>query len=260
MITSAANSHVKLMRSLGSRKTRNAERAFLVEGRRLVEDAIGSGVQLQSLLIREDISSGWVSQLGIDPVIVHVVESSVFNASSELEHSQGVAAICHLPGAFGPEAFTGNALLIIDQVRDPGNMGTILRSGAAAGIGAVLVTPGSVDPYAPKVVRSGMGAHFRLNIGVHDDTWSNVIRESAMAVVLADMKGDCDYDVFDWTQSFTVVVGGETEAFSPVLVELEHVTVRIPMARNVESLNAGVAGSILMFEAARQRRNQVGPG
>lgn len=246
------------MRSLARRKTRQAERAFLVEGRRLVEDAVSAGVSLRALLVRDGIDMAWVASLGIDPALAHIVEPSTFNASSELGHSQGVAAICDMPDMPDPGGFSGDSLLIVDQMRDPGNLGTLLRSGAASGITTVLTTPGSVDPWAPKVLRAGMGAHFRIAVGVWDDAWRAHLQTSAMTVVVADMDGEQEYDAFDWTAPFAMVVGGETEGLSAGLAELEFVSVRISMARNVESLNAGVAGSILMFEAARQRKNAAG--
>lgn len=254
MITSSANPHLKLMRSLSRRRTRRIERAFLVEGRRLIEDAAGAGISVRSLLVRDDVDLSWAVRLGIDPENLHIVAAAVFDASSDVEHSQGIAGVCSLPDTPDAGAFDGGDMLIIDQLRDPGNMGTALRSAAASGISTVLVTDGSVDPYSPKVVRSGMGAHFRLNIGHFDEAWAELLRCMPLTVVFSDMLGEVDYDAFDWSAPFVLVLGGETEKLSLKLGDLINVSVRIPMARNVESLNAGVAASIVMFEAARQRR------
>lgn len=245
------------MRSLNRRKFRHTERAFLLEGRRLIEDAAEAGACLRSLILRDDVEPDWAERLGLEEPTVHVVAAIVFNAVSEVEHSQGVAAICSMPEPARADQFAGGDLLILDQMRDPGNMGAVLRSAAASGISTVLTASGCVDPYAPKVVRAGMGAHFRLEIGELNPAWAAVLDASTATVVYADMHGEQVYDAFDWTSPFALVLGGETGSRSADLNRLVDVSVRIPMALNVESVNAAVAGSILMFEAARQRRSRV---
>lgn len=253
-IASANNPQMKLMRSLSRRKARLAERAFLLEGRRLIEDALGAGMDVRKLLIRDDVNSACVSRLQRPGIDVFRVAAGVFDHSSNVEQSQGFAAICAMPEPADPRLPEGSDLLILDQLRDPGNMGTALRSAAASGITTVLIMPSSVDPFAPKAVRSGMGAHFRLSIGEFDAGWNTALRASRTRLVLAEMNGEQDYDSFDWTDPFVLVLGGETHGSSSELSDLKSTSVRIPMAGDVESLNVAVAGSIVMFEAARQRR------
>lgn len=257
VITSSNNPHVKLMRSLGRRKSRQARRAFLVEGKRLVDDAIAAGVEIRSLLVREDTDLDWVESQSIPQERIHLVGAAVFDQSSDVEHSQGIAAVASMPAPMMPAEsrwLSDGSLLVLDQIRDPGNLGTLLRSAAASGTRTVLYTSGSVDPYSPKVVRAGMGAHFRLCLGHLTGAWTSVIAASSMAVILADMSGATTYDAVNWSQPFVLVVGGETEALSPALAPLVTTAVRIPMVQGVESLNAAVAGSIVLFEAMRQRR------
>ncbi|MBA2289077.1 MAG: RNA methyltransferase [Chloroflexia bacterium] len=260
IITSSDNSHLKLMRSLSRRKARRAERAFLLEGRRLIVDAMHTGVDIRTVLIRDDVDPSHVSDFRKHGIAVSTVSADVFDQSSSVEHSQGFAAICGMPEPAPPCLPEGFDLLILDQLRDPGNMGTALRSAAASGISTVVVTPSSVDPFAPKVVRAGMGAHFRLRIGEFDAEWHSSLCTAGVQVVFADSHGDVDYDDFDWIDPFVLVVGGETQEFSLALADLMTRSVRIPMASNVESLNVAVAGSILMFEAARQRRANARQG
>lgn len=257
LITSSNNSHMKLMRSLSRRKVRRAERAFLLEGRRLVEDAIHEGMDVRTVLVRDDVDPSHASDFRGRGIDVFAVSAEVFDQSSSVEHSQGFAAICEMPGPPAPRVPVEGDLLVLDQLCDPGNMGTALRSAAASGITTVLVMPSSVDPFAPKVVRAGMGAHFRLSIGEYNAGWNTALRSDSPRVVFADMNGDQDYDAFNWGDSFVLVLGGETQGFSRELSDLKRTSVRIPMAGNVESLNAAVAGSILMFEAARQRRAEA---
>lgn len=247
------------MRSLGRRKVRTAERAFLVEGRRLVEEAASHKVPIRSLIVREDIPESWVETLQTDPRRVHRVSERVFDAASDVEHAQGVAAVCELPeGAVRPDdlAASRGLVLILDRLRDPGNMGTTLRSAAAAGVEIVLITPGTVDPMSPKVVRSGMGAHFRLSIGELSPQMTEVLVQQEREIVYADAAATVAYTDYRWDQAIALVVGGETEDLSPYLASLVTQHVGIPMQAEMESLNAGVAASILLFEAQRQQALQ----
>jgi TrmH family RNA methyltransferase len=144
-------------------------------------------------------------------------------------------------------------ILILDRLRDPGNLGTILRSAEAAGIGQVVLTPGSVDPYNPKVVRGAMGAHFRLPVASLD--WPAIIeRLTGRAVWLADATGETPYDSVDWRRPSALIVGGETTGASPEASGIATGGVSIPMAEGTESINAAMAATVLLFEAARQNR------
>ena len=256
MITSAANPHVRMMRSLGRRRPRHTERAFLVEGHRLVEDAVRHGASVRSLLVREDQPAEWVASLGVEQARVRVVEGAVFDAASDVEHSQGVAAICDFPSNGVTAADLAGAtelVLVLDRLRDPGNMGTALRSAAAAGVRIVLVGPGCVDPTSPKVVRAGMGAHFRLRIAPLGPELLAALAEADGDVVFADPSADTPYHAHSWENTRALVVGGETESLSPALTSIVSRRVAIPMSGDVESLNAGVAASVLLFKAKRQR-------
>lgn len=256
MITSASNPHVKQMRSLGRRRVRQAERAFLVEGRRLVEEAARHG-SVRSLLVAEDVPQAWVEATDIPPERVRRVRSDILAEASDVEHGQGVAAICELPDVdiSDQDMAPGTPLvLILDRLRDPGNLGTALRSAAAAGVRVVLTTHGTVDPYAPKVVRAGMGAHFRLKIGNLTRDRAVGLQASGRAIVHADASAPAVYSDFPWRRAIALVVGGETEALSPDLEALVTDRVAIPMASGMESLNAGVAASVLLFEVQRQAR------
>jgi tRNA(Leu) C34 or U34 (ribose-2'-O)-methylase TrmL len=146
-----------------------------------------------------------------------------------------------------------NFILIPDQIRDPGNLGTLLRSAAATGVQAVLLPPETTDAFAPKVVRSGMGAHFRLPI--RSLTWEEIEQVGKSAKVqmyLADMDGKSCWEI-DLRQPLAMIVGGEAEGASREARKPANQRISIPMTGEMESLNAGVAGSVLMFEVVRQR-------
>ena len=172
-------------------------------------------------------------------------------ACANTQTPQGVLAVApfvQLPSRPG-------LCLIVDGLRDPGNLGTILRSAEAAGVGEVLLAPGSVDAYNPKVVRGAMGAHFRLPVAGLD--WPAIGEKVAgRPVWLADAQGETPYDAVDWTEPATLIVGGEAAGAGREAAELATGNISIPMAGGTESLNAAMAATAILFEAARQRRSR----
>lgn len=255
MITSNQNSKIKLIRSLqGRAKERRETSAFLAEGIRLVEEAQSANWPFRFILFDEILNergSLLVSKLKSQDVECEMVSSSVMKALSETETPQGILAVLNELPLSIPKSL--NFILIPDQIRDPGNLGTLLRTAAAAGIQAVLLPPETADALAPKVVRSGMGAHFHLPI--HSMTWeeiNQVIKSSNLQVFLADMDGQSCWET-DLRQPLALVIGGEADGASQSAHVLANQKISIPMSGYIESLNAGVAGSILMFESARQR-------
>jgi TrmH family RNA methyltransferase len=257
VITSSQNAKIKLVRSLlGRAKERREANAFVVEGVRLVEEAIYSNWKFQFALYDETLNErgrSHVEGLKSRGVEVEVVSESLMKSLSETETPQGILAVLELTQL--PIPNLPNFILIPDQIRDPGNLGTLLRSAAATGVQTVLLPPETTDAFAPKVVRAGMGAHFRLPI--HVMNWEEIEQVSKSAnlqVYLADMDGSPCWEM-NLRQPLALVVGGEAEGASSEARMLANQKISIPMAGSVESLNAGVAGSILMFEVVRQRSN-----
>jgi TrmH family RNA methyltransferase len=147
-------------------------------------------------------------------------------------------------------------VLILDAVRDPGNLGTILRAGAAAGVQAVLLSPTCVDAYNPKALRSGMGAHFRVPIVEMD--WDKIGAYCrALAVYLADAEGDLSHDAVDWSAAWALIIGSEAHGAGSEAERLAQQRVYIPMAAATESLNAAIAAAVILFEAARQGQHKT---
>jgi TrmH family RNA methyltransferase len=257
VITSSQNSKIKLVRALlGRAKERREANAFVVEGVRLVEEATNSNWGFRFVLYDETLNERGMSQVeglksrGVD---VEMVSDGLMKSLSETETPQGILAVLefnqspiHLSETNSP-----NFVLIPDQIRDPGNLGTLLRTAAATGVQAVLIPPETTDAFAPKVVRSGMGAHFRLP--VYSMSWEEIKSQTkGLQIYLADMDGRSCWDT-DLRQPLALIVGGEAEGASEEARQMTSQKISIPMAGNVESLNAGVAGSVLMFEIVRQR-------
>ena len=253
VITSSQNPKIKLVRALlGRAKERREAGAFVVEGVRLVEEAERGGWKFRFALYDESLNDRGkliIEGLTVRSIEVDEVSQSVMKSLSETETPQGILAVLELNQL--PITNSPDFLLIPDQVRDPGNLGTLLRTGAAAGVQAVLLPPETTDAFAPKVVRSGMGAHFRLPI--HSMTWEEIRRKTRdLQVYLADMDGKSYWET-DLRQPLALIIGGEAEGASEAARNLATQRVSIPMAGHVESLNASVAGSVLMFEVLRQR-------
>jgi TrmH family RNA methyltransferase len=144
--------------------------------------------------------------------------------------------------------------VVIDALQDPGNIGTLLRSSEAAGVGLVLCSRGSADVYSPKVVRAAMGAHFTLPVRA-DLTWEEIGAELALCPVVyaADAEASMPYYAADWKQPAGLIIGSEAHGLSDEAVVWASHRIAIPMLGRTESLNAAVAGSVILFEALRQR-------
>lgn len=250
-ISSPANPKVKLVQTLRRRDVRHSERLFVVEGVRAVEDALEAGGRAAFILLRD--GTDWTTRAqGVD---VFTVTSSLFDRVAETETPQGVLGVFELPEL--PEPAISNPMyLLVDGIRDPGNLGTLLRSAAATGVAAVLIGPETVDPYNGKVVRSAVGAHFRVPLRSFGDGERDRIAQHCRSWILADASGLLTYDGVDWTGPAVLIVGSEAHGPSELGRSLATTTCAIPLMNGVESLNAGVAGSIMLFEAARQRRGR----
>lgn len=255
MITSPQNPKLKLVRALmGRAKERREANAFVVEGVRLVEDAVEAGWKFKFALYSDGLSergSTVLNRLKASRVEVDEVAGDLLQKLSDTETPQGLLAVLEL--TLLPITNSLNFILIPDQIRDPGNLGTLLRSAAATGVQAVLLPPETTDAFAPKVLRAGMGAHFRVPI--REMEWEEigqVCRAAELQIYIADMDGASCWET-DLRKPLALVIGGEAEGASEEARKLTSGRISIPMAGSVESLNAGVAGSVLMFEVVRQR-------
>ncbi|NOH00643.1 MAG: RNA methyltransferase [Chloroflexi bacterium] len=255
MITSNQNSKIKLVRALlGRSKERREAGAFVVEGVRLVEEAAKGDWRFEIVLFDETLSERGkeiLKTLSTKGVEIEEVSASVMKFLSDTEAPQGILAV--LKFYQSPISNRLNFILIPDQIRDPGNLGTLLRSAAASGAQAVWIPPETTDAFAPKVLRSGMGAHFRL--AIHSMSWEEieqVVKLEGLNVYVADMDGPSCWET-DLRKPLALIIGGEAEGASESARKLANRKIGIPMSGAVESLNAGVAGSVLMFEVMRQR-------
>lgn len=252
VIRSRQNPIYKQIRSLLRRDRRHEERAFLVEGPRFIADAQRFGATPLQLVFSETFAQG----LDLPPGqarLARILDDELFATLTDTVASQGMIGVFPFPDLPVPHNVTP-FVLVTDGIQDPGNLGTLIRSAAGAGVTRLITLPGTVDPWSPKTVRSAAAAHFVLPIA------SLTLSELASAIPAgasilgADAGGAMSFDDVDFTASTVLIVGSEGNGLADKTMEFVDQLVSIPLSNAVESLNAGVAGSILLFEAARQRR------
>ena len=255
MITSSGNEKVKLARALHRRKRRYRERLFLVEGFRLLEEVIRAGIRPAFVFYTPRVAAdprgrALLESLRTLTEEVFAVSEVVLRSVADTQTPQGVVAV--VPFVELPVPDERHLILILDGLRDPGNLGTLLRTAEAAGVHQVILAPGTVDPYNPKVVRGGMGAHFRLPLTLARD-WNAIAEQIGdRPVWVADAAGEQAYYDVDWTQPSVLIIGSEAHGAGSWARRLATGRVVIPMCGRVESLNAAVAAAVILFEALRQ--------
>jgi TrmH family RNA methyltransferase len=261
MITSSHNPKLQNIRRLLSQpKARREACAFVVEGVRLAEEAFRAGWKLELALWSDDLSPRGrelLAQLEAAGVPCEAVEATILQSISDMQTSQGILAVVEMRPPSLPSV--PDFILVLDNIRDPGNLGTILRTASAAGAQAVLLSPGCADPYNPKVVRSAMGAHFHLPI--HTLDWSEIAgylgstatQEEKVSVYLTDAAGDLPYTQANFRAPLAIIIGSEAEGAGSEARQLAQHRLSIPMPGHAESLNAAIAAALLLFEVVRQR-------
>jgi len=257
VIISTRNSKVQALRSLRQRRDRLARGWYLAEGVRLVEEALKAGVIPALVLFdpvaltRTERGAALLHELTALETGAWPATEAVIAVASDTQTPQGVVAALPLPPSHD-ELAPGSLALVLDGVQDPGNLGTILRTAWAAGATGILTTPGTADPFGPKAVRAGMGAHLHLRL-LPDQSWDQIVRLAAgRAVLLASAQGDTRYDAVDWRRPSLLILGGEAHGPAPAAEQLAATRVYIPMRNGVESLNVAVAAAVLLFEYHRQ--------
>lgn len=258
-INSASNKKIKYLAELLKKsRARREAGCFAAEGWHLYEEAPRE--RLRAVYVSASCYDGERARFDDLSCPCYVVEDALFDRVSDTKTPQGVISV--VATADGTEDLTKRSdplILVLDQISDPGNLGTMIRTGEAAGADALLLSPGCADPYQPKVVRGAMGALYRVPVITTADTaeLTERLRELQAAGVRiygTDLRANRPYDEPDLTKGTAFIIGNESHGVSGELLELCDERLIIPMSGQVESLNAAIAASVLLFEAARQRR------
>lgn len=257
MITSMANQQVKNLVQLKKKaKARREQGVFLVEGLKMFLEA------------PED----QVEQIYVSPSFLEkheetvrgrkyeILGENVFEHVSDTQTPQGILCVVRQP-FYSMEDLGGSGkpcVLVLEGIQDPGNLGTMFRSGEGAGITGIIMDKATVDIFNPKTIRSTMGSIYRVPFIQTENLREAVLdlKETGTRVYAAHLMGTCSYEEGDYTSGCAFLIGNEGNGLTEETAALADVPVRIPMEGRLESLNAAVAASILMYEANRQRRKQ----
>ena len=251
MITSTANKQVKHIIQLQKKaRLRREENVFIAEGPRMVIETPKE--MLEEIYVAESFKDTW------DGPVDEIVSDAVMKAMSDTQTPQGVLAVVKRPSYDLEDILARRPahLLLVEGIQDPGNLGTMFRTGEGAGITGVIVSRTTVDVYNPKTVRSTMGSIFRVPFLVAENLEETIgaLKAAGVKLYAAHLRGTCSYDEPDYKQATGFLIGNEGNGLTEETAELADTYIRIPMEGKVESLNAAIAATLLMYEVNRQRR------
>jgi TrmH family RNA methyltransferase len=257
MITSNNNAQVKRLVQLQKKsKVRNEEKVFLVEGLRMFLEVPAKRVE--KVYISESLYNKKKEELNLEKFSVEILSDSVFEYVSDTKTPQGILCIVE------QERYDIEDLLniknphfmVLDNLQDPGNLGTIVRTAEGAGVDAVFLSKESVDIYNPKTIRSTMGSIYRMPVIYIEDLLEllKIFKQKGIKSYAAHLDGKNSYDKESYQAGTAILIGNEGNGLRDEVANSADVWVQIPMQGQVESLNAAIAASILMFEVYRQRR------
>lgn len=257
VITSKDNEKVKYIKKLKEKKYRDENGKFLVEGIKMLEEALKENADIDTIIIceecikREVLDTKFLYEIA-DKECIYVTEK-IFNSLTDVVNPQGILAVINKSKKAKEIKYNEDFILVLDNIQDPGNMGTILRTLDSINISQIVISKNSTDVYNPKVIRSTMGAIFRVNIIVSDNLVDTIeeIKKQKYKVLATSLKGAKNiYDInFKKT---AVVIGNEANGVSNEVLEKVDTHIKIPMLGRTESLNASVAASVIMYEYVRQ--------
>lgn len=250
-ITSRQNPLISQVRKLGAdRLFRREQGLFLVEGVKLLEEAVRWGVEIATLIHAESCADF----LEARAARVVGIPDALMNVISDVKTPQGVLAVCQMPTLTPPDKLTGNRYLILEGLQDPGNVGTIWRTADAFGMDGLFLTNHCADPWSPKTVRATMGACFRLPVWeVELEDLVTLLQRAEIPLRATALREDAaDIQTFAWERA-AVVIGSEGRGVSTVMLNLCAEIIKIPMCSRCESLNAAAAATVVLWEMYRQK-------
>lgn len=260
-ITSSKNPLIKEIKSLHRKRGRMKNNAFIIEGIKIINEAIENNYPLDKIiytdqLLRNKEGEDFFNKLQDGYNLIYVSDN-VFDEISDTENPQGILAIAQLVYRTVDELSLSKKsfLLYLDELQDPGNMGTIIRTADAFNIDGIILSQGCVDPYNPKVVRATMGSIFRTPLYFASDGLDMLkdLREKGIKIYSTSLQGSIPIYDADYNGGLVLVIGNESKGVREDIQCMSNILIKIPMPGKAESLNAGVAASIIMYEVLKQR-------
>ena len=253
VIESKENSLFKNIKKLKERKNRSKEKKYIIEGFRLVEEGFKAGADIECLVIEEgnEQKANEFLKEYLTVSKIYLMKKSLFGQLIATENTQGVLAVVKMNDS--TEEIKGDFYLLCDKVQDPGNLGTIIRTAHAAGASGIILTKGTVDIYNDKTIRSTMGSIFYIPIIYDNDLiLLKKLKDEGFSLVATSLEESKNFFDEDLSGKVILSVGNEGNGISKEIFELADKKVKIPMPGGAESLNVGVATSIILFEKVRQ--------
>jgi len=268
MITSTSNQQMKNITALLKKsKERKNTKTFVVEGPRMVVEAPIE--KLKAVYVAESFENNPVNETLLQEIqnkcaqanaTYEVVADNVFKSVSDTQTPQGIMAVVEMPEYDLEQLLADDKthLLILESIQDPGNLGTMLRTGEGAGVTGIIMNKTTVDLFNPKTIRSTMGSIYRVPFYVTEDLAGTMeeLKQKGVSLYAAHLKGKNSYDEEDYTKACGFLIGNEGNGLSDEIAKLADTYIKIPMEGQVESLNAAISATLLMYEANRQRRRK----
>lgn len=251
MITSKTNELIKHIKALHTKKERDERKEFIVEGKKMVKEAIDANLEITNIIICEELLK---ENFEAKQDKVEYVSKIVFEYISDTQTPQGILAIVKKPEY--PKEY-GEKIFALDNVQDPGNVGTIIRTLDSAGINTLLLSENCADEYNMKVIRSTMGAIFRVKIYRGSNLKETLInlKTKGYKIIVTDLNTKANLFEYEFPKKAIVVIGNESNGVSEEIKNIADERVKIPMVGGTESLNAGVAASLMAYEILRKNNH-----
>lgn len=265
-IISQDNKIFKTCIQLGQKKYRDRLGLYIAEGEKIVREALRAG-QARTIVIREESGSEFVNDLqrlqgenALENTAFVFMSGNLFSKIAQTETSQGILAIVEEP-IFDRKTFADaiaakeSNVLVLDRLQDPGNIGTIIRTADAAGYAGMIVMKGSGDIFSPKVIRAAAGSLLRLPAykASDEDEVISILSDANKVIIGTTPESGVDYDKITWPSGIALMIGNEGNGLSDTFKAATHMNARIPMNKEVDSLNAAVAAGILIYESIKER-------
>lgn len=262
IISSKENALIKHICKLKEKKYRNEYQEFLIEGAKIVKEAIDEKAKIKQIIINEDALSTELIKKYLEEDLKNLnyvtVTNNIFKLLTNVDNPQGVMAIIEKNSKETKIDYSQDIILALDDIQDPGNLGTIIRTADSVGLNQILVSRGTADAYNPKVIRSTMGAIFRVKIIECDNLKDtlNLAKENDFKILVTAL--DTNKSIYDLKlKKNVIVIGNEANGVEKEIQEISDIKAKIPIIGKTESLNASVATGVVLYEYVRQKLNIV---
>ena len=258
VITSKDNESIKAIRKLKEKKYRDISNEYIIEGIKLLQEAIQEKAKIKTIVVCDDCkTTGGIPNDILYEIAKYnciYVNEKVFNLITDVSNPQGILAVIEKNSSESEIDYKEDLIVVLDNIQDPGNLGTILRTLDSIGLKQIILSKESADGYSPKVVRSTMGAIFRVKIIESDNLEKTIkeIKKHKFKVYATSLENSKSIYEVDYTKS-AIIIGNEANGVSKTLLDIADERIKIPMLGKTESLNASVATGIVLYEAVRNK-------